>query len=80
MSGGTEPGDNVFHDLIKLRGCERQSFSPIGLPVKGQINGDQRVARVERLADEREAGGCFTVAVKGKQDPRSRSPAIIVES
>ncbi len=69
MSGGTEPGDNVFHDLIKLRGCERQSFSPFGLPMKGQINGDQRVARVEGFADEREAGGRFPVTMKGKQNP-----------
>jgi hypothetical protein len=37
------------------------------------------MVHVEGFADEREAGGCFTITVKGKQDPGSPSPDIIVE-
>lgn len=47
--------------------------------MEGQIDGDQGMIRIDSLPDEREGGGCFTIAVKGKQDPGSRSPNKIME-
>jgi hypothetical protein len=34
--------------------------------VERQVDGDQRVIRVERFTDEGKGIGCFTIAVKGK--------------
>jgi hypothetical protein len=45
-------GNDIFHDLVKLRGRKCQAFVPFGLAVKGQVDGDQSTVRIERFADK----------------------------